>query len=113
MKKSKIMCPHCSKQKFQIEIGYNNAFKKLKGGIWRPLLTEVSELSESALFENPDYGMAIQCKCGRHFFVYKDENSVQTSPSMNYNQSLAVYCYNCRDAFFSPDLCCPTCGTQF
>ncbi|MHA2027248.1 MAG: hypothetical protein ACW98U_15210 [Candidatus Thorarchaeota archaeon] len=113
MGKTKVVCPHCNKQKIQIETGYNNAFTKLKGGIWRPLLTEISALSESEWFEDPNYGMGIQCKCGRHFFAYRDENSVQTSLSLKHNQVATVYCHICRDAFVSSDLCCPSCETQF
>ncbi|MHA2043908.1 MAG: hypothetical protein ACW99G_03900 [Candidatus Thorarchaeota archaeon] len=114
MGKTKVMCPHCNKQKFKVETEYKmDNFKSIKGGTWRPLLTKISE---NEWFENPNSGVAIQCKCGRHFFLHnftREDNSVQTSSSMKDNQSLAIYCINCKDAFLSPDLCCPSCETQY
>jgi hypothetical protein len=113
MGKTKVVCPHCNKQKIQIETRGNNEITNLKGGVWRPLLTEISDLAENEWFEDPNYGVGIQCKCGRHFFAYRDENSVQISLDLRHNQLAAVYCHICKDAFVSHDLFCPTCRAQF
>ncbi|MGY5865103.1 MAG: hypothetical protein RTV41_10920 [Candidatus Thorarchaeota archaeon] len=113
MGKTKVVCPHCNKQKIQIETRGNTVFTNLKGGVWRPLLTEISDLSDSEWIEDPNFGMGIQCKCGRHFFAYRDEGSIQITVSLKQNQIATVYCHICKDAFVSSDLSCPTCGTQF
>ncbi len=114
MGKTEILCPHCNQERFKIETDKKTEqFKKMNGGIYhRPLLTRATE---TQWHEDPNRGLGVQCKCGRHFFLTDFGN-----PGVQYNihtslpdgQTIAVYCGKCGRSFVSPDLQCPTCGNQ-
>ena len=113
MGKTEIICPHCGVKKYKVETEKNDSFKKLKGGNWRPLLTVISE---DEWTEDPNFGIAVQCSCGRYFMINgftKDATEVHAYSSLKPNQSLAVYCETCRKAFLDPSLKCPNCDRQY
>ena len=115
MGKTEVICPHCSKEKFKIETHKKTEeFKKIKGGIYhRPALFPVAE---NEWVEDPNKCMGVQCKCGKHFFLNGFGNphvSFEMTNSLPEGNTFATYCGKCGRAFTSPDMQCPTCGSQF
>ena len=110
--KEEVICPHCNKKKFKIDYSPTDGIKKLNG-IWYQLLrtTGPNEWEETWTA-----GITIACQCGRFFFVHglDRENSVlEVVPHLQVNYTVAIFCNNCRRAFFDYNLICPTCGTNY
>ncbi|MDH4213959.1 MAG: hypothetical protein OEV85_08575 [Candidatus Thorarchaeota archaeon] len=114
MGKSEIQCPFCNSEKYKIETHKKTEeFQKLKGGIYYlPTLTRVTEIRWD---ENPNKGLAVQCKCGRHFFLtgFGNPSSMFTiHTTLPDGHSFAAYCSKCGKSFVSSNMQCPTCGNQ-
>ena len=111
---TELVCPHCNSQKFKVSTDKNrDEFKKLKGGnYWKPLITEKGD---DNWVEDPNEGIAVQCKCGRHFFIYdfKASTPASSTTTMREGQSVAAFCPKCQAAFVGSDLTCPTCSQQY
>jgi uncharacterized OB-fold protein len=112
--KTEVICPYCNKEKFKVETHKKTElFKKVKGGIYyRPTLQPTSA---SDWVENPNNGVGVQCKCGRHFFLSNFGNPnvpFEMNTSLPEGHSFAAYCGTCGRAFDNPLMQCPTCGNQ-
>ena len=110
---TELICPHCNSVKYKVSTDNSkDEFKKLKGGNWKPLLTNKGA---DNWVEDPNEGIAVQCKCGKHFFVYdfKANLTVTAETAMREGQYVATFCQNCRSAFVSSDMVCPGCNHQF
>ena len=110
---TEVICPHCNSAKFKVSTDKNrDEFKKLKGGDWKPLLTNKGP---DIWVDDPNEGIAVQCKCGKHFFVYdfKANAPVTTTTVMRETQNTAAFCPKCQSAFVSSDMICPGCNSQF
>jgi predicted RNA-binding Zn-ribbon protein involved in translation (DUF1610 family) len=115
MGNAEVVCPHCGKQKIKVETENKfDGFKKVKGGnSWRPL---VSQLAGDNWIEDPHKGVAVECKCGKHFVLRNftmDATSIQIDTAIPDTQAIAVYCKTCKQAFVSHDFKCPSCGGQY
>lgn len=115
MGKTEVICPCCNKNKFKIETDKKTEeFKKVKGGTYYRSTLQL--VSENNWVEDPNQGVGVQCKCGRHFFLTSFGNldmAFEVSNSLPEGHTFAIYCDKCGRAFTSRDLKCPTCGDQY
>lgn len=112
--KQKVVCPHCVKEKHTIETHVVDGLETVKNtgkAKWHPLLKKESE---EVWQRDISIGLGIECKCGRTFFVFNvmNENSLKVSPELSDNLFSPAYCIQCRSAFVSQDLVCPTCNKK-
>lgn len=109
--KEQVKCPHCNKKKFKIEYSPVDGIKKLDA-VWHPLILQ----TEDRIWEESwEFGIAIQCKCNRYFFVHHNLNgdSLKVSSTLGDNLSLAVFCRNCKEAFINQSMVCPNCEISY
>ena len=109
-----IVCPYCNKQKLQVqyEDKKEKRIKKVKGGDWDSILTQVDE---SHWTDNPEHGISVKCKCGGQSIltgIFHGPNSVQIKTDVQENQLLGGFCQKCRKAFVATTYTCPICGEK-
>ncbi|MHA2242198.1 MAG: hypothetical protein ACXACE_11390 [Candidatus Thorarchaeota archaeon] len=109
-----VICPHCQKQKVKVDFDdKTGAFKKIKGGNWVPT---VAEQGAENWVQDPSLGIAVNCKCGKHYFIHSYQQnpvSYEVSNAIPTGQHHAVYCVSCTTSFIDPGMKCPSCGKQY
>jgi hypothetical protein len=110
--KMEVVCPHCENHKYNLETDKKTgSFKKFKGGDWSPLLTN---LGEDDWVKDPEQGIAVKCKCRRHFFLYNIEHEELKVEDVLREGSYSVfYCQKCSLASVDSSMACPSCGKQY
>ncbi len=113
--KEKVVCPHCGKEKHEIETevaGGIELVKKVGKARWHPLLRRESQ---DTWTRNMSVGLGIECKCGRMFFAIGigAGTPLSVSPVLSDNLYSPAFCIPCQTAFISQDLICPTCKQQW
>lgn len=118
MGKSSIVCPHCGKQKIEVEFDdKKRGIKKVKGvEYWSPVLTRVDDTRWTA-FETLEYGYGVnaKCKCGKYSLLFDfldDPKSISVKRELPENQIASWFCDSCRAAYAGQKIVCPTCGTE-
>lgn len=110
--KVKVVCPHCSKKKYDIQFK-ESKIHKIKGAKWNIMLKQESQ---SAWSKDWGYGVAVGCKCGKAFFVYglkeNQENPV-VETKIRDGLLLPWFCKKCGQSFMDTSMKCPTCSTQY
>ena len=114
MGKTEIVCSHCGKQKIQVQTDEKKrTVKKVKGGSWDTLLTQVDE---SHWRDDHALGIVVRCKCGKYTFLYDfvdNPNMIRVEDRARENQSFSGFCQACAKAFIAQVPECPSCGAMY
>ena len=109
----KIACPRCKKEvSLILDEKAGNSLKDVKGADWYPLLKQTDPTEWIESWKN---GIAVNCKCGRVFFVrgLHEGTGINISPNLENGTSVAWFCQRCKSSFLNPEMKCPKCGTQY
>ena len=113
MGKHEFRCSQCD-NKITVETEKEeDKLKKIKGGMWWPLLS----IQEDEIWsEETESGVGVRCKCGKFVFVYNftsDAHHIEVTDTLKEGQMLAVFCGICNQSFISLEMICPKCSTQY
>ena len=68
----KAVCPHCEKKEVKLDFAETGELKKIKGSSWGPTLIKAED---GRWTQDLNSGAAINCKCGRHYFIHSIEKN--------------------------------------
>ncbi len=109
----KIACPLCKKEfSLILDEKAGNSLKEVKGAHWHPLLKQTGPTEWIESWKN---GIAVDCGCGRAFFVngLSGGTDIVASTTLESGNSVAWFCEKCGSAFIDSSMKCPSCGAQY